>query len=111
MERSQHFSRHAISIPHQPQHSSIGTFFKNVRKFDCFGLFRSNKLSPIQREERDKEKGELDKQIRKEKGLIEINKKLNNPVSHLVPLTNKKIRRRNEIVSVGSALESVVEES
>ena len=40
-------SRHAMAIPKQKPHSSLGTFFNNVRKFDCFGLFKKrNAISP-----------------------------------------------------------------
>jgi hypothetical protein len=38
-------TKHTLATPKRP-HSSIGTFFKNIRKFDCFGLFRSNAISP-----------------------------------------------------------------
>lgn len=113
MEVNHRFTSHTprqtfVAIkPQQPQHSSLGTFFNRVRKFDCFGLLKSNRLSP---EQRDKEKGVLDNEIRKEKGVIKITKGLHLPYKHLVPKTNNKIEKRNNLASVGSALESVVEE-
>jgi hypothetical protein len=30
----------------QPQHSTLGTFFNKLKKFDCFGLFRSHRIEP-----------------------------------------------------------------
>jgi hypothetical protein len=112
MEQGIALSSHKIRRPtfistQQPQHSSLGTFFNRARKFDCFGIFRSNKLSP---EQRDKEKGVLDNEIRKEKGVIKITKGLHLPYQHLIPRTNNKIEKRNNLASVGSTLESVVEE-
>ena len=28
------------------QHTTLGTIFSKLKKFDCFGLFRSNSISP-----------------------------------------------------------------
>lgn len=36
--------RNAIALPRQPPHSTLGTFFNSVRRYDCFGLFKKNNV-------------------------------------------------------------------
>jgi hypothetical protein len=111
MERSEHSSRHAFVVPKQEKPSTIATPVQP--KWDCFGLFKSNSISPERIEKRKKEidalnKRELKNTLQKAESDAKLLKVTKIPVPVEVK-TNLNLLRRKE-VRLTSTVDSVVEE-
>ena len=111
MERSEHSSRHAFVVPKQEKPSTIATPVQP--KWDCFGLFKSNSISPERIEKRKKEIDALNKrQLKQTLQKAESDAKLLEVTKTPLPVevkTNINLLRRKE-VRLTSTVDSVVEE-
>ena len=103
--------RNAFSVPKQEQHSSIA--IPRQPKWDCFGLFKSNSISPERIKKREQviegmSKKDLKKTIEKAEHDEKQLKYLNIPVPDEVK-TNKKLLKKRD-ARLTSTIDSVVEE-